>query len=146
VLELTSVSFVGTNRLEERRETHQNIQQTENVDHQFRAQDGMGANTQQQQSDTHNDEIQENAAKEVRKTIVEQIDESMKELLREQQEIEGLLSHKEKEGYPQLQREGERGQGRGKQSQEGERNTDQELAVLLEDNAELQDLLKEEDG
>lgn len=138
--------YVGTNRLEERRETHQNIQQTENVDHQFRAQDGMGANTQQQQSDAHNDEIRENAAKEVQKTVVEQIDESMKELLREQQEIEGLQSHKEKEGHPQLQREGERGQGRGKQSREGERNADQELAVLLEDNAELQDLLKEENG
>ena len=106
----------------------------------------MGANTQQRQSDTHNDEIQENAAKGVQKTVVEQIDDSMKELLREQQEIEGLLSHKEKEGHPQLQREGERGQGRGKQSREGEKNTDQELAVLLEDNAELQDLLKEENG
>ena len=122
----------------------------------------MGTNTQQQhrrrqgpsqvESDTLSDGIHSrkqgttaSLRKAGQKPVVEQIEESMKELLREQQEIEGLESHK-KEGRPESQREGDRRQVRGKQSQESDKNNDQELAVLLEDNAELQDLLKEDNG
>ena len=71
-------------------------------------------------------------------TIAAQLDKSVKEVLQEQQENVGFDTHKDREN-PQLQRAGKRNKHRPKRG-----NVDQELTELLEDNAELQNLLKED--
>ena len=71
-------------------------------------------------------------------TIAAQLDKSVKEVLQEQQENVGFDTHKDREN-PQLQRAGKRNKHRPERG-----NVDQELTELLEDNAELQNLLKED--
>ena len=80
-----------------------------------------------------------NTRKAEQETIAAQLDKSVKELLQEQQENVGFDTHKDREN-PQLQRVGKR----KKERPERGMNVDQELTELLEDNAELQDLLKED--
>lgn len=73
-------------------------------------------------------------------TIAAQLDESVRELLQEQQGNMGF----DKDGRnPQLQRAGKR-EKENEHRSERSRNVDQELTEMLEDNAELQDLLKED--
>ena len=73
-------------------------------------------------------------------TIAAQLDESVRELLQEQQGNMGF----DKDGRnPQLQRAGKR-ENNNEHRSERSRNVDQELTEMLEDNAELQDLLKED--
>ena len=79
-----------------------------------------------------------NTRKAEQESIAAQLDKSVKEL-QEQQENVGFDMRKDREN-PQLQRAGKR----KKERPERGMNVDQELTELLEDNAELQDLLKED--
>ena len=128
------------------------------VTHQIGPLGGTDVKTQprgpaQTHGDTHSKEThllkQENEAnaglntrKAEQETIAAQLDKSVKELLQEQQENVGFDMRKGRE-KPQLQRAGKREEENEHRPERG-MNVDQELTELLEDNAELQDLLKED--
>ena len=82
-----------------------------------------------------------NTRKAEQETIAAQLDKSVNELLQEQQENVGFDTRKDREN-PQLQRAGKRKENEHRP--ERGMNVDQELTELLEDNAELQNLLKED--
>ena len=126
---------IGANHLRENRVTHQ-----------------TGAQLRgplQTHKDTHSKESKQeseanagglNTREAEQETIAAQLDESVRELLQEQQGNMGF----DKDGRnPQLQRAGKR-EKENEHRSERSRNVDQELTEMLEDNIELQDLLKED--
>ena len=126
---------IGADHLGENRVTHQTGPQLRGL-----SQTHKDAHSKESKQESEPNAGGLNTREAEQETIAAQLDKSVRELLQEQQ---GNMRFDKDGRNPHLQRVGKREKDNEHRS-ERSRNVDRELTEMLEDNAELQDLLKED--